>query len=185
MAIEIEGLTRQIVMLAGTKLGDRYVFSGFRTDVEPYAPPAAGTADAGPYLGDSGAILARVAPGMSIQVNVTADTAFGPALAALKQLHDELTAGTQVSGTTLTALDDALDSVITARSVLGTRANRLEATRESLSGIQFAGRRLLSELEDADLTEAVTELRERESVYHAALAATARILGETLFDHLR
>ena len=97
IAPEVEHLARQLASLASAKIGDAYLFSGFRTDVAPYAPPPPGSADAGAYLGDAGAVIARVSPGITLQVNVTADSAFGPALAALKQLHDELTAGTAVT----------------------------------------------------------------------------------------
>ena len=109
----------------------------------------------------------------------------GGSLAALKQLHDELSAGTQVSGATLSLLDTGLDQLLASRATIGTRANTFATTRESLEAIQLGSRQLLSQLEDADLTEAVTELRQRETAYHAALAATARILDETLFDYLR
>ena len=185
IAPEVEHLARQLASLASAKIGDAYLFSGFRTDVAPYAPPPPGSADAGAYLGDAGAVIARVSPGITLQVNVTADSAFGPALAALKQLHDELTAGTAVTPGTLVQLDAGLDAVLRTRAVVGARSNRLEGTRLALEDAQLAGRRLLSEVEDVDLAEAVTQLREREAVYQAALAATGRILGHSLFDYLR
>ena len=185
MAPEIEQLAKQLVALSSSRLGDQYVFSGFRTDTAPYGSPPAGSAAAGAYQGDAGTIVARVAPGVSVPVNVTADAAFGPALAALGQLHGELVAGAQVSGATIDAVDGGLEAVLAARATVGTRANRLEATRQSLDEIQLAGRRLLSDLVDIDLVEAVTELKQRETAYQAALAATSRLLGDTLFDYLR
>jgi flagellar hook-associated protein 3 FlgL len=185
LAREVEQLARTLVGHAGTTSGDRRVFSGFRTGTAPYAEAPAGSAAVSAYAGDTGAIMARIAPDVTVQVNVTADEAFGPALAALAALHADLTGGGAVQGSTLTALDDGLEAVLGAWATLGARANRLESTRETLEGIELTTTTLLSTIEDADLADAVVELTTRQRAYEAAIKANGQLFQASLFDVLR
>jgi len=185
IAQEVEQLTGQLVALAATKAGDQYVFSGFQAATAPYAPPPVGTAVVGAYLGDTGTVVARIGPGVQIRTNVTADVVFGPAFAALAQLHGELVGGGSASPIAITLLDTGHAAIIAARSLVGARQNRLDATAGTLDDGLLAAQRLLSELVDVDLTEAVLDLGSREAVYQAALAVNGRILQMSLIDHLR
>jgi len=185
MAAEVEQLARQLVAHAGAKVGDQYLFSGFKTDTAPYTEAAPGSAAVSAYAGDNGAIVARIAPGSSMTVNVTADTVFGPALAALAQMHQELVAGTTVSGGTIALIDSGQAAVLSGRAQIGARANRLAETQLTLEGTILTARQLISNIEDVDMAAAITELNEREAVYQAALAVNARIIQPSLIDHLR
>jgi flagellar hook-associated protein 3 FlgL len=179
MAREVRQLADQVVALAATKAGDSYIFSGLRTDVAPYASAT------GPYQGDTGTIRAWIGPGTSLPVNIVGDAVFSPVLGALDALATELESGAPASGTTLSSLDGALTGVVDARAVVGARQNRLELTRAALDDARLATERLRSMVEDADLAEAVGELRRREATYQAALGVTARVLSTSLVDYLR
>ena len=179
IAIEVNQLIEGLLQQTRAKSSDSYLFSGFRTDIAPYASAV------GPYLGDMGAIDARVAPGATLQLNVTANVAFAPALAALTALQAELTSGARVSGATLTALDGGLDAIITARGKIGASQNRLEATRSYLGDGIFAAQKLLSGLEDADMTKVISEMAASQTSYEAALKVSAKVLSTTLLDYLR
>ncbi len=185
IALEVEELTRQVVVHSSARVGDQYLFSGFQTDTAPYAPPPAGTAVVGPYLGDAGELIARIGPGSQVAVNVSGDVVFGPALAALAQLHGELVGGNAVSAGTIALLDAGQNAVLTGRSVLGARQNRLEVTAGALDELLLASQARLSELVDVDLTEAITELGQREAVYRAAIEVNARVLQVSLIDRLQ
>ncbi len=178
MAQEVTAIGQALVQAAGANVGDRYIFSGFRTDIAPYASAS------GPYLGDGGAIVARIAPGQTIQTNVTADLAFGPALAAITALAAELAAGTRVSAATISALDAGQDALLTAQAGIGARSNRLAATKAVLEDGQLAATQLLSQLEDVDLTKAISELTQRQLTYEAALKVTGQLLGRSLIDEI-
>jgi flagellar hook-associated protein 3 FlgL len=118
-------------------------------------------------------------------VNIVGDAVFSPVLGALDALATELESGAPASGTTLSSLDGALTGVVDARAVVGARQNRLELTRAALDDARLATERLRSMVEDADLAEAVGELRRREATYQAALGVTARVLSTSLVDYLR
>jgi flagellar hook-associated protein 3 FlgL len=157
---EVNQLGEELVTLANAKSGEDYVFSGQRTRTPAYA--ALGAA----YAGDTNPLNARVAPGVTVAVNVTADTAFGPALAAVMQLQGELAAGTRPAPATLTALDAGLDGVLGARSRIG------------------AVVKLQSDLEDADMAEVISRSTQRQAVYEAAISVNAKILRRSLIDEL-
>jgi flagellar hook-associated protein 3 FlgL len=178
IAQEVAQLTDQLVGLANARNGEDYVFSGQRTRTPAYA--SAGAA----YAGDTNALNARIAPGVTLATNVTADVAFGPALAVADQLLAELTAGTCPSGATLTALDGSLDAVLGARAQIGAVVNRLDSTRTFVEASQEAGIKLLSDLEDADMAEVISLAAQRQAVYEAALSVNARILRRSLVDEL-
>jgi flagellar hook-associated protein 3 FlgL len=179
MAVEVDQLAAQLVQLAAAKVGTSYIFSGFRTDLPPYAAPT------GVYQGDANAVMARVAPGNTIQVNIPGDVAFGSALAALTQLQAELAAGSRVSAATISAIDTGQVDLLTARATLGARQNRLDEVRVYLEDGILTARRLLSDIEDVDMPKAISELSARQATYEAALRVNARLLQNSLLDELR
>jgi flagellar hook-associated protein 3 FlgL len=178
IAQEVSQITEQLVGLANARNGEDYLFSGQRTRTPAYAAPGA------PYAGDSNPLNARIAPNITLATNVTADVAFGPALAAAVQLQGELTAGTRPSGATLSALDSGLDAILGARAHIGAVVNRLDSTRTFVEASQEAGIKLLSDLEDADMAEVISLAAQRQAVYEAALSVNARILRRSLVDEL-
>jgi flagellar hook-associated protein 3 FlgL len=178
IAQEVTQLTAHLVGLANAKNGEDYVFSGQRTRTPAYASAGA------PYGGDTNALNARVAPGVTLASNVTADVAFGPALAAAVQLEAELTAGTPPAAATLAAIDGGLDAILSARAQIGAIVNRLDSTRTFVESSQYASTKLLSDLEDADMAEVISQAAQRQAVYEAALSVNARILRRSLVDEL-
>ncbi len=185
MASEVEQLARALVGQARTKVGDQYLFSGFQTATAPYTEAPAGSAAVSAYQGDGGAIVARIGPAATMVINLPADTTFGPALAALAQLHADLSAGMPVQAATINQLDAGQSVLLAGRALTGARANRLENTQVSLEDSVLSAQRLLSNLVDVDMTQAITELSQRQAVYQASLEVNARIIQPSLIDHLR
>jgi flagellar hook-associated protein 3 FlgL len=175
---EVQQLGESLVSLANTKSGEDYVFSGQKTRVPAYATAAA------TYAGDAGSLTARISPGVSVAVNVTADDAFGPALAAVVQLTADLGAGTRPSVATLNAIDTGQDALLEARSRIGAVANRLTETRVFIEDSQFAATSMLSRLEDADFAAVVSEAATRQATYEAAISVNAKIMRRSLVDEL-
>jgi flagellar hook-associated protein 3 FlgL len=179
LAKEADQLIDAMVGQTQAKSAGSYLFSGFKTDTAPY------TTATGAYQGDAGAMMMRTGPGQTVKTNVTADVAFAPALAGLVALSAELTAGNPVSGATIVALDAGLDALVAARAEIGARQNRLQEAKSYLDDGIFTSEKLLSELEDADMAEAIMDLTQREAMYEAALRVNARILQTTMLDVLR
>ena len=175
---EVNQLADQLVSLANTKNGDDFVFSGQKTSTPAYASATS------VYAGDTNAITARISQGQSLQINVTADVAFGPALAAANALATDLAAGTRPQTTTIQGLDDALAATLTARTKIGAIDNRLTSAQSFLTDQQQTITAMLSTLEDADMPTVITEATTRQTAYQAAISVNAKILQKSLINEL-
>ena len=180
---EVSQLTEAMAQDAGAKVNDEYVFSGFRVDRPPYTVTGPGTVSA--YQGDHGVSVARVGAGSTMQISVSGDSVFQPALDALNQLKTDLAAGNPVQPGTITQIQGALDSMLATRAQIGARANRLDQTKSSQQALVTSNQALLSQLEDADMPSAITELTKRQTTYQATLAVTAKVIQTSLLDYLR
>jgi flagellar hook-associated protein 3 FlgL len=176
--VEAQQLSEHLVALANSKSGEDYLFSGQKTRTPAYASAAAA------YGGDSGAITARISPGVTVATNVTADLAFGPALAATVQLAADLGSGSRPSAAAMNGLDGGLDALLEARSRIGAVSNRLADTREFVTSSQLAATTMLSGLEDADMASVISEAAQRQATYEAAISVNAKIMRRSLVDEL-
>ncbi len=85
----------------------------------------------------------------------------------------------------LAEFNRAQDNMLGAMGALGSRTQRLDNSQERLLdlGVHLAG--LLSQIEDADLTETVIDMNRAELTLQAAQATGARLLQQTLLNFLR
>lgn len=109
-AQEAGQLRDHVLSVANTRIGDRYLFSGFRTNIQSYA---AGTFA---YQGDSGEINVPIAQGAAMPMNVTGDEAFSytPGAAYVRQISNGQNVHyTPGAGTTVDVeIRDATDTVV-------------------------------------------------------------------------
>jgi len=138
-----------LVGLANTRITDRFLFSGFRSDQQPYDPV---TFD---YQGDNGAMSVPIDHGATIQINVTGNDTFSytPVAAYVKQISGGLNVHyTPGAGTTTNVeIRDAADTtvldtfnfsnVMQMTDILGTAIGtndtaRMEALVDPLSRVQ-------------------------------------------------
>ncbi|MEM6392192.1 MAG: flagellin [Planctomycetota bacterium] len=82
-------------------------------------------------------------------------------------------------------LNDDVDSVVQARAVVGIQANRLTEQRTLNEDQKITESALLSELQDADLTEVLTRFQELQLQYEASLRVASSNLQLSLLDFLR
>ena len=109
------------------------------------------------------------------------------AITALFNLRNDLNAGNSatVGSTDLTAIDNALQTLMSARSEIGAKTNRLEAAQGRQELLQVNLQDLRSKSEDADLTDAVSKFSVQETVYKASLEVSGRAIQPSLLDYLR
>jgi len=86
---------------------------------------------------------------------------------------------------TLGDLDKNIDRLLSKRTELGAKANRLQTLRVQLEDQSFNLEKSFAELQGVDIAEASIKLNECELTYRAALVATARIMQTGLMDYLR
>ncbi|HKG04272.1 MAG TPA: flagellar hook-associated protein FlgL [Conexibacter sp.] len=192
LADEIDQLAESVKQEADVQYGGRSVFSGTATDTPPYALGGADT-----YAGDAGTITRAIGPGVEIPINTDIRALLGDGQAArddkllnaLRDISDHLRGGTAADadalrGADLQRLDANLDVLNGIRADVGARTNRLEIASSRLSGLALNSTKLLSDVEDADMAQTITQYTTQQAAYSAALKAGANIVQTSLLDFL-
>jgi flagellar hook-associated protein 3 FlgL len=184
VANEVRQIRDQLIQLANTKQGDRYMFGGRKTDAPPYD-----SLDPNPiFQGDDGEVLVMVADGVTMDMAVSGEEAFNSGVdpvEVLTKLIDGLDANdpTAISDQ-FDPLDQSLTQVTNERADVGARLNRLDSTESHWADFEINIQKMLSDTEDLDLVLAASDLAAQETAYQASLAASAKIVQYSLLDYL-
>ncbi|MBU0984002.1 MAG: flagellar hook-associated protein FlgL [candidate division Zixibacteria bacterium] len=84
----------------------------------------------------------------------------------------------------LEPFDQAISHTLGERATIGTSYQRIESTSSRLLDLNLEFTRLLSEVEDADLTRVITDLATQENNYQAALMSAAKIIQPSLLNFM-
>ncbi|MCM3743885.1 flagellar hook-associated protein FlgL [Sporosarcina luteola] len=179
---ELNQLREHIQNLANTKVGDKYIFSGTKTstalyDGQSYPMPSSNSNAPTPFEKD---VEIEVFDGVSLKVNTNG-------LAVFKEIDDLFASFTVDSdfSKAIADIDKRLDKVLTTRSEIGARQNRVEMMENRLSSQEASAKKLMSENEDIDYEKVITDMITQESIHRAALSVGARIIQPSLVDFLR
>ena len=190
IAKEIEQLHLQAIQIANTKISNRYIFAGYNTSAPPYNQDGTydGTASSDP---GGGYIKVEIDSGSTIAINMPGYRAFVTSddIDILGTLDDLKTAleGNDRDGinNAVANLDDAMDHLSEVRAEIGARINRLETAKEYLSKLNLDLIEYKSEVEDADITDVITQLAMQQNVLEMSRAVAARTLQQSLLDFLK
>lgn len=175
----------------------RYVLGGSRTNTPPYdstltkTDPSVTTNDA--YSGDAASQLREIGPGVTIAVNVHGDEVLGGAsgssgnlLGVLRDIATHLRSGdtAALGGGDIKAVSDQIDNLLAVQARVGAGMNRLDTASSRLAQIEESTTSMLSNTEDADMAEVITNYSTQQAVYQSALNAGARIIQTSLLDFL-
>ncbi len=201
VAVEVDGLLQQAVAIGNSRQGDHYLFAGFKFDVAPFKAVYTGNEiTAVDYWGDNGDMLREAEQGTQISINITGDVSADAATGTpghhplndvfdtLVNLRDALKATPFVHNDVSVALDNVktnMDNLLNLRAAIGTKESRLETTSRRIEDLQVGLNKLLSDAEDADMAEVITELQQRQFVYESALNVNAKVISMSLLDFLR
>ncbi len=186
IALEVSELIAQAVNVSNRQHGDRYLFSGHRTNVKPFTEDIPGSPSTVTYNGDTGIIEREIAQGERVDVNVNGTQFFPAAFQRLIQLRDALNADDRTTIRNSTgALKASMDEELTIRSQIGARVLRVESAGQRHEDEHVLVESMRSSLEDVDLSEALVRLQTQETTYQAALASAARTSQISLLDFLR
>jgi flagellar hook-associated protein 3 FlgL len=182
IADEVDQLLEQSAQVGNTAYGSRYIFAGTKTGAPPFAVAPGGVT----YSGDAGNVTRQIGASAFTTVNAPGSATFGSTFTALRDLSANLR-GNNASGiaTSITALDAAANTILSARSAAGAKVNALEAAATRASDMEINQTGLLSKAEDLDIAEAITNFSIADTVYKASLQAGSRALQPSLLDYLR
>ncbi len=181
LVVQAEQLYDQLMKAGNTKIMDRYIFSGFKTDTKPFTRDNDYNIS---YHGDTGSIRVAVQQNVEVTVNTTGQQAFidgTNCFDILKDLRKALSENDQAEiGVILERIDDAMNDISKERARVGTSLKEMESSKMILEEMNLGTTELLSNTEDADVVEAVTNLKEMEVAFEAALKSTDLITSLSL-----
>jgi flagellar hook-associated protein 3 FlgL len=186
IADEIDQIQKHIVDVANTKVGGKYIFNGADTKNPLFIGYPGETGFA--VNGNQGDVEIEVFDGIKLDVNIDGKTLFTGIIGMLDNLktalNDPNSTGSTIDGY-LSQVEAQQDALLSARSELGAKQNRVEMMENRLSTQEEIATKLMSNNEDIDYEKTITDLISQESVHRAALSVGARIIQPTLVDFLR
>ncbi|WP_080873258.1 flagellar hook-associated protein FlgL [Oceanobacillus timonensis] len=181
---EAKQLEEHLVDIANTNVNGKYIFNGTNSDTPPVSIDENGevTSD---FTDDD--VQIEVSSGINVKTNMNGSTVFGEAgelFDTVGKFIDNLEAEENIEDS-IGELETSINGVLDSRAEIGARMNRLELVENRLADQKIVTTETLSDNEDVDFAEAITNLMTQESLHRAALSAGSRIIQPSLVDFLR
>ncbi len=179
---EIRSLRDQILALANSQVLGRYIFAGSRTSSAPFIV----SGDTVSYQGDETANKISVDRGLEVQEGVPGSAAFNSIFSAVDSLLSNVSSN-NMDGiqTALGQFASALSGLGIARGEIGANLGLLNNAKTNLGSQETSLKAQQSQVEDANMAEAVTGLSQVQTALQTAMTAGGSILQQrNLFDIL-
>jgi flagellar hook-associated protein 3 FlgL len=185
IANDIDQLRTQIMDLANTRVMNRYLFSGTLIDTQPFTE----TAGVVGYNGNTNNIDVQIGYSIRVTTNLPGDQVFmngaDDVFQVLADIRDHLNANDSVAvSNDIPRLGSIIDNMAHQRGIIGNRMHELDIMRDSLKEFSNNLQEKISEIEDANMPEAISNLMKEETGLRVTLQAASRIQRITLFDYL-
>ncbi|BDV44436.1 flagellar hook-associated protein 3 [Geotalea uraniireducens] len=186
---ELTQLRDELIQLGNTQLNGKYIFGGFKNDTAPFDP-------AGNYTGTDDAINIEVDRGTQVQINysggqlIRGGTPPGSSgtdiIGTINNMITALGAGNTAGvRTELGNLDNAMGQVLATRTDLGARLNHLTAAGNIIDDRKLSLTKVISDKQDVDFAQVISDLTKQQTAYQAAMAASAKVSQMSLLDYLK
>lgn len=193
LAGEVEGLTESVKLDANARFGNSYILSGTMTETAPYNEGAVDT-----YQGNEGSITRTIAPGVSVQLGVSAASLLGNGEAAadgklldvLRTIAKNMREGTpaaieELRSTDLKGIEANEQALIAAEAHIGTVTAQLHAAESTLEEMHITTAEALSNVQDTNVAQVSIEYTSQQAAYEAALRSGASIVQMSLLEFLK
>ncbi len=191
VATELNEILKQAIDLGNTSHNDNFIFGGFKTTTKPFTGvdtdvPPDGMSNQVTYNGDAGTIIRTLSPGQQITLNINGNDSFMGFFNALIEARDAMLSNdTPRIVASMTPLKNAINTASMAGVMNGARQNEVSKMIDRTTSAQLELKALLSQKEDINLAEAITQLNQQESVYQSVLQVSKRAISTmSLFDVL-
>lgn len=193
-AEQVKGIYDMVLQFANSRFGDRYMFSGHQTDTAAFTRDNDFNAT---YNGDAGNFKIPIAENVEVAIDADGRNFFQDAVNGgvniFDQLRDliaglenpDLALGTTQIQATVDPLEDAKLQVANKRSEVGPKLYRLQATEEHWTNVRNTVQAAIGREEDADVAQAIIELKNLETAYQSTIAAASRIIQPSLVNFLK
>ena len=190
---EIEAIRSNIIQLANSRDSAGNALFGGQSAGDAYSVDAAGNAT---YIGTATAASLPLGDGQNVTRAMTGPELLSfsvngqptDLLASLKTLADALKAGgsgvTQAMQDGLGALDQGLNAVTTAQTVIGSRLSWIDLTTERRTTMSEMRTSEENDVGGTDIASTVAKLQETMTVLQASQASFTKLAGMSLFELL-
>jgi flagellar hook-associated protein 3 FlgL len=189
IAAEVKTILAEMVSLGNSKFGNRYVFAGTKTTgynqgETPFMLGSDGTVT---YTGNLEDISVQVSQGVKNSINkngyeaIEKSGVFNSVNLLYNALISDSRADIEVS---LSEIEKTFEYLGVQISDIGSISNSFDVKEEIADNLVFASKGRLSDIEDADYVEAITEFKTAETAYQASLASSAKIMALSLVDYV-
>ncbi|MFK5954413.1 MAG: flagellar hook-associated protein FlgL [Desulfobacterium sp.] len=213
----VQNTLEEIISLANTKVDDRYLFSGSKTNAAAFTletkndPAAVEPINTITYNGDETPFSIKIGDS-TVAIGNNGDEIFTKMFETLANFKIALINNTLVGTPGIPAVEastgppvveaieaippipgiqDAMDNLDGDFEILngaitsvGTKMNRMDIKEIIYQDLTLSETARLSGIEDADITEAITNLQQKQLAYQAALSASAKVMELSLLDYV-
>jgi flagellar hook-associated protein 3 FlgL len=196
-AENVKEIYDQVMQLANSRFGGRYMFAGYRTDTAPFTRDADPTDPADDYTatynGNAGSFQIPIADNVKVSVDADGRNYFGDGASGvffeLQKLIKGLENADPATGTadiraTVDPLAAAHVQIMNKRSEGAPKLYRLEASEQYWNHFKPKVQEAMGRDEDADITRVAVELNNLRTAYETSMAAAAKIIQRGLVDFL-
>jgi flagellar hook-associated protein 3 FlgL len=191
IADELGGILQQLVSTANTSVGGRYIFAGNSDQQAPYSIDLTQSNPVSAYQGSAATRQIQGADGTAFSVAKTAQDIFDDPtgqqniFTSINNLRLALLSNNQAG------IDAAMPGIQSSGTYLnqqlafyGKTQNRVTSEIDFGANYEIQLKTQLSGIQDADLTQAITDMQQASTQQTAALSARAKLPKTSLFDFL-
>jgi flagellar hook-associated protein 3 FlgL len=174
----VQNNLEEIISLANTDVSGNYIFSGSKTDTETFDQD-------GTYNGDNNAFAIKISKSASVEIGSDGQAVFGTLFNTLADLKTALQSN-DVSGIqdAMGKLDTHMDDISAKISDVGSKMDRMQIKNNIFQNLNLSNTERLSNIEDADMAEAIMNVSATQLTYQAALSSSAKVMSLSLVDYL-
>lgn len=177
-AQQVQNMREEIITLANTQINDRYLFAGSSSDAAPFDQD-------GVYQGDRNAFAIKIGKDSTLEIGSDGEDVFGDIFNTFQDLKDALNGNdVGVVQESITLLDNHFDDISVKISGVGSKMVRLETRNYIFEDSRLTDIERLSNIQDADIAEAIIDLESIGVTYQAALASSAEVMKLSLVEYL-
>ncbi|MGC8594330.1 MAG: flagellar hook-associated protein FlgL [Candidatus Kryptoniota bacterium] len=186
-ASRLDEFIDQLLDLANTKFGDRYVFGGRQTTVQPFVMKSDRSGVLVNPEGVDGTLQVDIGYQMKAQYNITGAEAFsnGQIFSDLIAIRNKMKSGAAPSQGDIETIDSYLNQMISTNAKAGSMINRFQLIEQQLSSESDSLKSTISALGDTDIAAAVIQLQQKQIALNAALQTGAGIIQLSLANFLK
>ena len=172
-------------------MAGQHLFGGSRTDATPVVLDPAFSAFGSPdntfYQGDDVALTVRADDHREVTYGMTADQpGFQELIGAMRAaIEGDGSNDPALLNNALDLLNSAMPKISGYRSEIGARQNALDRINESHADAEVYLQKQVSDIQDVDMTDAITRMTQDQMVVESSMATIARLSQLSLVDFLR